>query len=518
MTVEAPAEGSAAAPGVGRQSVSGSLGRPRQGPKLQGDTRGYMIRRLLVLADVGAFAVGFFLVALYGGFDAGPDRSLLFDLVLLCASAPVWVVLARAHNLYHVDTRRADHGTADEIVPVLQLTTLWSWSVLLLASATGLRPFSLPALVLFWASTFVLLLVFRAVIRAWARRRAWFLQNALVVGTTAESFAIATKILRHPEYRINVVACLELSGGGTQPVGAGVDETESVQSVGPIPLIRGEVDVLEIIGELDVDRILLASSVGSLGEGAGLVSELAELNLHLDVVPGWEEVMGSRLELNEMEGMPLLTLPSTRLSRSSLLLKRVLDALVATCALALFAPLLALSAMAIKLDSPGPVLFRQRRVGKEGTRFELLKLRSMSVDAEELKQGVAHLSIHGAGTETGIFKVSEDPRVTRVGRVLRRFSVDEIPQLFNVLRGDMSLVGPRPLPEDEDSRIEGRFRRRVDLQPGVTGLWQVHGRSNIPFEGMVDLDYLYVTNWSLWSDMKLLIRTVTVVLRGSGAY
>ncbi len=142
----------------------------------------------------------------------------------------------------------------------------------------------------------------------------------------------------------------------------------------------------------------------------------------------------------------------------------------------------------------------------------------MSVDAEELKQGVAHLSLHGAGTETGIFKVSEDPLVTRVGRLLRRFSLDELPQLFNVLRGDMSLVGPRPLPENEDSRIEGRFRRRVDLQPGVTGLWQVHGRSNIPFEGMVDLDYLYVTNWSLWSDMKLLIRTVTVVLRGSGAY
>lgn len=518
MTVQAPVGRSTAAPGVGPQSAFGSPGRPRRGRDLQGDTRGYMIRRLLVLVDVAAFAMSFFLVELYGGFDGDPGRSVLFDFALLGASAPVWVVLARAHNLYHVDTRRADHGTAEEIGPVLQLTTLWSWAVLLIASATGFPTFSLPALVLFWASTLVLLLVFRAAIRAWARRQAWFLQNALIVGTVAESATIAAKILRHPEYRINVVACLELSGGGTRPIGAGVDETESIQSVGPIPLIRGEVDVLQIAGELDVDRILLASSVSSLGARAGLVSELAELNVHLDVVPGWEEVLGSRLELHEMEGMPLLTLPYTRLPRSSLLVKRVLDVVVASCALALLAPLLAVCAIAIKLDSPGPALFRQRRVGKEGRRFELVKLRSMSVDAEELKQGVAHLSLHGAGTETGIFKVSQDPRITRVGRVLRRFSLDELPQLLNVLRGDMSLVGPRPLPENEDRRIEGRFRRRVDLQPGLTGLWQVHGRSNIPFEGMVDLDYLYVTNWSLWRDMKLLIRTFTVVLRGSGAY
>ncbi len=142
----------------------------------------------------------------------------------------------------------------------------------------------------------------------------------------------------------------------------------------------------------------------------------------------------------------------------------------------------------------------------------------MSVDAEELKQGVAHLSLHRAGTETGIFKVPQDPRVTRVGRVLRRFSFDELPQLANVLRGDMSLVGPRPLPENEDSRIEGRFRRRVDLQPGVTGLWQVHGRSNIPFEGMVDLDYLYVTNWSLREDIRLVMLTIPALARVRSAY
>ena len=489
----------------------------RRRANLPGDTRGYMLRRLLVVADVAALAVAFLLVELYGGFDGGPERSLLLDFTLLAVSAPVWVILARAHNLYHVDTRRADHRTADEVAPVLQLTTLWSWSVLLIASATGLRNFSLPALVLFWGLTFVLLLALRAVIRAWARRQPWYLQNALVVGTNAESTSIAARILRHPEYGINLVACIELLGDGVAS-DAGVEDAEPVQTLGHIPLIRGDLDLAKLVDELDVDRVLLASSVGSLGERAGLVCELSQLAIHLDVVPGWGEVMGSRLELHEMEGMPLLTFPSIHLPRSSFLFKRVIDVAVVAGAIAVLSPVLAICAIAIKLDTPGPVLFRQRRVGREGRRFELLKFRSMSHNAEALKDQTAHLNFHGGATEHGMFKVAQDPRVTRVGRILRRWSFDELPQLFNILRGEMSLVGPRPLIENEYEQITGRHRRRVDLMPGLTGLWQVHGRSNIPFEGMVDLDYLYVTNWSLWVDLKVLIRTFAVVARGRGAY
>ena len=490
---------------------------PGRQSNLRGDTRGYMLRRVLVVADVAALAVAFLLVELYGGFDGGPERTLLLDFALLAVSAPVWVILARAHNLYHVDTRRADHRTADEVAPVLQLTTLWSWSVLLLASASGLRSFSLPALVLFWGLIFVLLLALRAVIRAWARRQPWYLQNALVVGTNAESTSIAARILRHPEYGINLVACIELSGDGVAS-DAGVEDAEPVQTLGHIPLIRGDLDLAKLVDELDVDRVLLASSVGSLGERADLVCELSQLAIHLDVVPGWGEVMGSRLELHEMEGMPLLTFPPVHLPRSSFLFKRVIDVAVAAGAIAIFSPVLAVCALVIKLDTPGPVLFRQRRVGRDGRRFELLKFRSMSHNAAALKEQMAGLTLHGGAAEHGLFKVAQDPRVTRVGRILRRFSLDELPQLFNVLRKDMSLVGPRPLPEDEHERIRGRHRRRVDLMPGLTGLWQVHGRSNIPFEGMVDLDYLYVTNWSMWVDLKLLIRTFAVVARGRGAY
>lgn len=204
--------------------------------------------------------------------------------------------------------------------------------------------------------------------------------------------------------------------------------------------------------------------------------------------------------------------------RSSLRLKRGLDLLIGTLTLIALAPVYAICAIAIKLDSPGPVLFRQRRIGRDDQAFEVFKFRSMYEDADSRKDEVASLNFHGGGNDNGMFKVREDPRITRVGAFLRRYSLDEMPQLFNILRGEMSFVGPRPLIETEDRQIEGRFRRRLSLAPGLTGLWQAHGRSDIPFEQMVNLDYLYVTNWSLWLDVKLVIRTVSAVLRGNGAY
>jgi lipopolysaccharide/colanic/teichoic acid biosynthesis glycosyltransferase len=175
------------------------------------------------------------------------------------------------------------------------------------------------------------------------------------------------------------------------------------------------------------------------------------------------------------------------------------------------APVLGAVALAVGFDSPGPVFFRQTRIGRDGRAFQIFKFRTMVREAEALKRGLAHLN-----ESDGLFKMARDPRVTRVGQFLRRSSLDELPQLLNVWRGEMSLVGPRPLVVDEDAKIEGLVRGRLHLTPGMTGDWQILGSSRIPLHEMVDIDYLYVTNWSLWTDLKILLRTVPYVLARRG--
>jgi len=196
------------------------------------------------------------------------------------------------------------------------------------------------------------------------------------------------------------------------------------------------------------------------------------------------------------------------------LLKRTFDILVSLTALILLAPLFAALAVVIKLDSRGPVFFKQTRMGANDETFAMLKFRTMVADADARKHEVAHLNKHlQPGGDARMFKVPNDPRVTRVGRVLRKYSIDELPQLLNVLKGEMSLVGPRPLILDEDQHVRDWARKRGGLQPGITGPWQVLGRANIPFQEMVTLDYFYVTSWSMLNDLKLLLQTVPAVAR-----
>jgi lipopolysaccharide/colanic/teichoic acid biosynthesis glycosyltransferase len=193
--------------------------------------------------------------------------------------------------------------------------------------------------------------------------------------------------------------------------------------------------------------------------------------------------------------------------------------LVSVSALIALGPIFALIAVRIKMDSPGPVFFRQTRVGVGDKTFQIYKFRTMGADADERKGEVAHLNIHAAnGGDGRMFKVPDDPRTTNFGRFLRRYSLDELPQLLNVLIGDMSLVGPRPLIIDEDKQVTEWARRRLFVKPGITGLWQVLGRSDIPFEEMTRLDYLYVINWSLGSDLSLMLKTLPALFRVRRAY
>jgi exopolysaccharide biosynthesis polyprenyl glycosylphosphotransferase len=503
VAMEAEGGGSAAAVATLPFPVEVPRSKPRGRP---GDARGRKLRRLLLGVDVVALCGAFLSTQLaFGALETG-------DLPLLILSIPLWILLSYGHRLYHLDSYRADYGAADEIGSVLQMATLWSWSTLLALSALRPDHISVSKVAFFWALTLVLLMVLRAAARAFARRQVWYLQNAVIVGPQDQATSILQKILRHPEWGINVVACVDGPGPSLVPASG------PTRLLDLVPVVGGDPDLVELVDRLDVDRVMLTPALSESRHRVEVVCELSELGIHVDLMPSWSDVVGTRFEVNEMEGIPLLTMPRPRLMKSSLRLKRALDLVLGTVVLVFLAPVIVACAVAIKLDSPGPVFFRQRRVGRDDNPFRVFKFRSMYEDADRRKDDVARLNFHGGGNDIGMFKIREDPRITRVGHFLRRYSLDELPQLFNILRGEMSFVGPRPLIETEDRQIEGRFRRRLSLTPGLTGLWQAHGRSDIPFEQMVNLDYLYVTNWSLWGDVKLLMRTASAVLRGSGAY
>jgi exopolysaccharide biosynthesis polyprenyl glycosylphosphotransferase len=236
------------------------------------------------------------------------------------------------------------------------------------------------------------------------------------------------------------------------------------------------------------------------------------LGVKVSVVPRLLEVVGSTAEFDEIDGITLLGVRRYGLTRSSEAMKRTLDLCAAAFGLVLLAPLLAWISIAVSFGSSGPVLFRQRRIGRKGEEFWMLKFRTMRDGAEEEKDGL----LEHNESEGGLFKIADDPRVTRVGRLLRRTSLDELPQLVNVLRGDMSLVGPRPLVPDEDAQIEGWQRGRLLVRPGMTGLWQIFGSARIPMHEMVKIDYLYGANWSLWGDVKILLRTVPYMFARRG--
>jgi lipopolysaccharide/colanic/teichoic acid biosynthesis glycosyltransferase len=257
-----------------------------------------------------------------------------------------------------------------------------------------------------------------------------------------------------------------------------------------------------VVQELAVDRVFLipVSADGEMMLEA--VRRTAKLGVKVSIVPRLFEIVGSAVAFDAVGGVTVLGVRRPGLSAGARRTKRAIDIFGSALVLFVLSPLMAAIALAIKLESPGPVFFRQQRVGRDGAVFEILKFRSMVKDAEAQREALESLN-----ESTGNFKLACDPRITRTGRLLRRCSLDELPQLINVLRGDMSLVGPRPLVLPEDHLVEGRHRDRLHLAPGITGPWQVLGPVRPPLSEMVKTDYLYAVNWSIWSDVKLLLRT-----------
>jgi len=280
------------------------------------------------------------------------------------------------------------------------------------------------------------------------------------------------------------------------------------QGLGPIR------ELPDLIEKENVDEVIITLPWMYHRKIMGVVRACERRNVSAHIVPDLFQMSLSRVDVDDLGGVPLVGVREVGFGQKVRAIKRVVDVAVAALGLTLGAPLLGLMAMAIRLDSPGPVIFRQTRVGANGKRFEMYKFRSMYEGAEKKLEELRDLS----EVDGPIFKMKDDPRVTPVGRVLRRTSLDELPQLWNVLRGDMSLVGPRPpLPCEVGEYMEWH-KKRLEVRPGVTGLWQVSGRSLLSFDEQCLLDIYYIENWSLWLDFQIMLRTVPEVIFGNGAY
>jgi exopolysaccharide biosynthesis polyprenyl glycosylphosphotransferase len=465
--------------------------------------RGWVVRRALLLADAAGFAAAVLAIDAVGvSIPLGHPAVWAFGLAVFCG----WVLFAHGYGLYLNDEIQAVRPTADDVPGVILLVTLTTWLGTLLLQSTSIANAQLGETAVFWALAIGTVLTARALTRALVSRRFVVRERTLIVGAGRVGSEIARKLGRRPEYGLEVIGFLD-----DEPLHDPLRPADA----GP-PQLGATSRLQQVLEAYRVERVIFAFSRLPAREQIDLFQRCMEKGVQVDIVPRLYEVTGSRMQVHDIEGLPLVGLRVPRLSRSSKLLKRGLDLVGSAALLVLFSPVLAYAALRIKLESPGPVLFRQERMGASG-RFEIVKLRTMYVDAEERKAELGHLNKH---TEHGprMFKIPNDPRVTPFGRFLRRWSIDELPQLWNVLRGEMSLVGPRPLILAEDVNVVGAARQRLRLTPGVTGLWQVLGRSEIPFGEMITLDYLYVTNWSLWGDVKLLARTVPRVLQKTGAY
>jgi exopolysaccharide biosynthesis polyprenyl glycosylphosphotransferase len=464
--------------------------------------------RSLILAsgDLLALTIAYAITYVAANMIAPPavDAPTPILALLGVLAVPTWIAVFTAYRLYDHDNQRISVASFDEVGDIFHALLSGSLAFLLLAQVLRRLGdwwiYSAIEAAFFLSAALILIPLARGSIRSWVFPRTMKRRRALVVGSGAEARLVYEKLDRHPEYGLEIVGFLD-----------GFGDVESL----PGPVLGSQDDIATMIDDLEIDRVLVATSVGSHEEMLELVGTARRPDVHVSLVPHYSEIFTSRSQLDDVEGMPVVTLPPLRLGSSSRVLKRSFDITAAGAILALLSPVMALIALLIRLDSRGPAIYRQPRRGRNGSTFQIFKYRTMFVGSEQRRDEVLHMN----EVDGPLFKIKgRDPRVTRVGSFLRRTSLDELPQLLNVIRGNMSLVGPRPFVLYEADQITGWAQRRLDMTPGITGLWQVLGRNDIPFDEMVKLDYLYVTNWSLWWDLKILCQTIPVVLGRRGAY
>ncbi len=458
----------------------------------------------LVVSDMACLVVAGLLAAYFR--DQLPVFRPTLDIVENVGSVVVvffllWMAALILGGAY--STKRMDEG-ANEYTVVLQSSLVAAGGI---AAFAYLANYSLSRgfFVLVFLIGIPLLILGRYGIRRLTRlvRTQGLLQTDLIVAGDMTHLSTLVQILQREKWL------------GYRIVGALPSDAPDCQTLGGIPVLGRPADAVSALERSGAQGVIFAA--GSFAEPSMfnvMAREFEHCRAQMIVMPALTDISAQRIEVRPMAGIPLMFVERPRARQASSWSKRIFDATTSFILIVVLSPLLAAIALAIKLGDGGPVVFRQRRVGFQGKGFDCLKFRSMQVDAE------ARLSeLESANEAAGVlFKVRDDPRITRAGRLLRRFSLDELPQLFNVLVGQMSLIGPRPALPREVAQYEDHVLRRLDVRPGMTGLWQVSGRSDLSWDETVRLDLYYVDNWSPLQDLNIIGRTLGAVLRRRGAY
>ncbi len=427
------------------------------------------------------------------------QNFIIFLLLILAWHIVFYVIGAYESRRY----LRQPSATVD----AFKATSLCALSLGIFAAICRVRMVDLAFVVEFWIVSSVLAILTRLVVRYNLNRprlHARHVHNVLIVGTNQRAIEVARRIESMPEL-------------GARVIGFADEEWQGLEALGKTGhrVVCDFRRFAEFVRRAAIDEVVMALPIKSHYFEASRIAALCEeQGIVFSVIPALFNLKIAHPRAESLEGESFLTLYTGRLEGWPAVLKRALDFTVAFLLLILLIPLFIVVAILIKLDSPGPVFFSQERIGLNKHRFRIWKFRTMVPDAEKRMAEIESLN-----EVTGpVFKITNDPRITALGRILRKTSIDELPQLYNVLKGDMSLVGPRPLPvRDYEGFDRDWHRRRFSVRPGITCLWQVNGRSSIPFEQWMKMDMEYIDHWSLWLDLKILLNTIPAVLRGSGA-
>jgi exopolysaccharide biosynthesis polyprenyl glycosylphosphotransferase len=467
--------------------------------------RRQLVRGGLVFADLVGLSLAFAVSAAVFGLSANGEHARpVYELLVFFLSLPAWVLLASLCGLYRYDEGRLGHSTVDDSFGVVQLVTLGAWVFFVGCWVTGISTPRPEKLIGFWVLATLSITACRALARSLCLRSPAYVQRTVILGGGDLGQLVARKLLRHREYGIHLLGIVDDA------------PKERRAELGDLPLLGAPDELPRIVDELRVERVIIAFSNDRDAHTAEIARGLHRADVQVDVVPRLYELVGPRVDVHTVEGLPLVGLPSPHWSPSAMRVKRAIDIVGSSLGLLALSPLFAYIAWKVRRSSPGPIFFRQTRLGLNMQEFTALKFRTMWTDTDDSEHRAyieRTMSSNAESGSNGLYKLEREHAVTPFGRWLRRTSLDELPQLINVLRGEMSLVGPRPCIPYEVTNFKPQHFERFLLPAGLTGLWQVTARAYASFGEALDMDVAYVRGWSLGLDLRLLCRTPLELLR-----